>query len=763
MNFYRHRPLALIITICVLASAAVYFLPGHLKVAFIALIAVLAPISVSVLKRCGVKVVCNISPAPFIFICATLTMVMTLISFVYFDVHVARYDALTKGSIKATVTSVESRTAYGAVYSVRMSARDGKAEHAKGFIAIDDATQFNIGDVIEADVEFCILEDFYSYREASRFELITDGVAFTANTVGEVRLCGEDNGIFTFLARLRERFSAKISLYLDKDSAPLADALFLGKRADLGKIKRDFTYIGAMHLLALSGLHLSIVAGGLERLLMHLGVGAKARYILTVLLAFFYVALTGFIPSATRAAIMLALVYTASFLDTDSDRVTSLFIAVGVIALFDPTAIFDVSLQLSFAATLGILLVAEPAKRLSEKLAPSGKSRTLLRAVIRIACGMVSSLGAIMFVLPLVWFYFGEASLMSVVATLVMTPICELLLVLIPPLLICSLFEWHSACAVIGGAVRAVSAMCADVAAELSEHSALVSLGYPFALPILVGCIAVIVYMAVRGCRNWLYALIPFAASVAVFLAGVGVYDAVNDGRVTVDMASSTSSEAITLTSKRAATVIFIGEGSSQTVYPTLDFLAKRNLTQIEALVLTSASRRHVNSVRKLLNYRKVKTVFVPIPQDEHGVYIAADIAELASEYGSQLVLYDRANGSTLIHGDVTVNIAKEAKLSRSVTPLTAITFTRGDTVAAYVGASLWEDARVWSLVNGSKYMIFGSCGPTANGAPVGTAPVSTDAVYVTDDELAEVIVPWLEGSGGDIIFGAELSFELKE
>ena len=762
MNFYRRRPLALIITICVLAAATIYFIPGYLKLAFILLCAALAPTVAFILKRRGITSICNLSATSFVLICAVLMVVMALISFAYFDVHVARYDTLTKGSIKATVTSVESRTAYGAVYKVQISERDGKTERAKGLIGTDSAVEFNVGDVIKADVEFCKPVDFYSYRSASRFELVADGIAFTANTVGSVELCGKNNGIYVRLAKLREFFSANIATYLDKESAPLADALFLGNRGELGKIKRDFMYIGAMHILALSGLHLSVVAGGFERLLQCLGIGTKVRYILTVMLAFFYVALTGFVASATRAAIMLTLAYIAAILDADSDRITSLFIAVGLIVLFNPTAIFDISLQLSFAATLGLLLVSEPAYRLSNRLAPSARSNPMFRFMIRLACDMAASLGAVMFVLPLQWFYFGEFSLMSPLATLVMAPICEALLVLIPPLLICSLLSWHFACGIIAGAIRAVTDVCADVADTLCEHSELISLEYPFALPVIIICTATIIYMAVRGCRNWLYALIPFAVSVAIFLGGVYIYNAVYDGFANVDVVSGTSSEAIVLTSKCSAAVILIGEDSAQAVYGALDFLPEHNLTRIETLVLTDVSRRCVNSVRKLLNYRKVGTIFIPIPKNEYSSNLSTDIAELASEYNSRLIFYDRESDSSMVHGDVSVNIAGAAKLSRSERALTALTFEYGDTTAAYVGASVWEDAEAWGLVNGAKYMIFGSCGPIIKGSPDNTVLGTTDVIYILDSSFVAVLTPWLDGFSGTVITGKEHSFALK-
>ncbi len=762
MNFYRRRPLALIITICVSAAVAVFFLPAYLKVAFIALTALAAPITAWLLKRRGVTSVCNMSATAFVIISAAFIMVLILISFAYFNVYASRYGELSHANIEATVTSVESRTAYGAVYEVRMSERDGKAERAKGRISTDIATQFNVGDVVEADIAFCRLEDFYSYREVSRFETVADGIVFTASVVGEAKLYGEDNGIFILLARLREKISAKLSLYLDKESAPLADALFLGKREGLGKLERDFRYIGAMHLLALSGLHLSVTTLGVERLLMRLGIGVKVRYTLTILLAFFYVALTGFIASALRAAIMLTLAYTAALLDTESDRVTSLFAAVGLIVLFDPTAIFDVSLQLSFAATLGLLLVSEPIEQIFGRYAPSAKSHPILRRLAKIACEAAASLGAIMFVLPLQWFYFGEVSLMSVVSTLVLTPICEALLILMLPFLVSSLLGAHFAAGALGGAVRALSEVCADTAAALSERSLLVSLGYPFVLPIMMICVAVIVYMAVRGCRSWLYALAAFGVSVLIFLGGVLVYDTVYSARVSIDVASCTSSDAITLVSGRSAAAIFVGDGSSQTVFMTLDFLYERNLTEIEALVLTSVSRRNVNSVRRLLNLLKVETVLLPAPKDEYTAYLCSDIAELAAEYGSRLVFYDNSDTVELLHGDVTVNIAKPAYLERSASALTAITFEFGDTAAAYVGASAWEDAETWELVNGARYIVFGSCGPVIKGAPKGVVQESTAVVCLSDSSLAAVLAPWLEGFDGTVIAGGRLSLGVK-
>jgi len=150
------------------------------------------------------------------------------------------------------------------------------------------------------------------------------------------------------------------------------------------------------------------------------------------------------------------------------------------------------------------------------------------------------------------------------------------------------------------------------------------------------------------------------------------------------------------------------------------------------------------------------------MPEDEYDAYLCADIAELASEYGSQLVFYDRANTSALTHGDVTVNIAKEAKLSRSESALTVFTLEYGDTVTAYVGASAWEDAEAWGFVNGAKYMIFGSCGPMVKCAPDGKVSDATETICLSDGTLAQTLLSWLDGFEGVIMAGTRLSFALK-
>ena len=762
MNFYRRRPLALIISLCILVSAAGCFLHGITKLILLAVIPAAAPVVITVLRRHGVTDICNLAPMPFVIITAALMMSMTLTSFAYFDIYAARYESLAGGRIRATVVEVENRESFIAVYRVRLEEYNGENVNAKGVLSSDTALTLTVGDIIETDAEFQPLDKFYDYTDIPRLQMLSDGIVFGGSTVGSVTRVGSSECLEVQLARLRDAFSASMALYLDRDSSALAEALLLGQRGGLGRIQRDFNYIGVIHLLALSGLHLSVIGGGLEGVLKCFRVRRRVRYIAVTLFIIFYTALTGLLVTVIRAAVMLIIYYLASLFDTDSDGVTALFFAVGVIVLVDPTAVFDVSLQLSFAATLGIILLSDTARRYAAKRLSDGRSHPILEGLLGMAVNIAASLGATMFILPLQWLYFGEGSPMSVPATLIMSVLCEGMLILLPPLLICSLIGWSTACGILGGTVCILSELCASTAETLAEHSVLVSLRYPFALPIILITAAVIVWMIIRNFPSWLYALIPFAAASVIYFGCVCAYDAVYAERVTLDLASDGANDVITLVSRRSAMIVDIGEGSATMMYLARNALSKRYLTEIDTLMLTDIHRRHTSSVRTLLKNRRVRRILIPSPTDEYEMYIVSDIIAAAGEYGAKTVLYDLSHGADVIHGDVRAAMCQRYTLSRSTRPLKALTFAYEGTTTAYVGASVWEHNEAWSFVDGAKYMIFGSVGPIAKVSVEQVVKESTEVVWIADEGLAEFIVPWLDGFDGTLFVENDVSMVIQ-
>ncbi len=206
----------------------------------------------------------------------------------------------------------------------------------------------------------------------------------------------------------------KIGELFPADAAGFLKGLLLGDKSDLDYgTKNDLSLAGLSHIVAVSGLHVSILFGALYL------VTAKRRgpgLLIGIPLALAFAALAGFTPSVTRAAIMQILLLLAAGLGREYDPPTALSFAALVILIINPMAISAVSFQLSFGAVAGIFLLPGKIQRflLAENRLNAAKGRSLRNRILRLLAGSVSvTLGASVFTTPLVAYYFGVVSLMA--------------------------------------------------------------------------------------------------------------------------------------------------------------------------------------------------------------------------------------------------------------------------------------------------------------------------------------------------------------
>ncbi len=138
--------------------------------------------------------------------------------------------------------------------------------------------------------------------------------------------------------------------------AGLNRAILLGRRNDLSRErKRAFVDAGTIHVFAISGLHVMVVAWLLQSLLARVGVSPRGCGLIGLPLVWAYVVLTGARPSAIRAATMASLMFAAPVLGRRSDSLAAWSItALGVYAL-SPELVFDLGCALSFTVMFGIV------------------------------------------------------------------------------------------------------------------------------------------------------------------------------------------------------------------------------------------------------------------------------------------------------------------------------------------------------------------------------------------------------------------------
>lgn len=241
-------------------------------------------------------------------------------------------------------------------------------------------------------------------------------------------------------ARLRQHILTTLEELLPGDTSVFAKALLLGDSSDLDyETKTDFTVSGIRHIVAVSGLHVSILFS-----LLHT-VSFRRRF-LSALLSFptllLFAALTGFTPSVSRACLMSGLMLLASLLNREYDKETALAFAGLVLLIGNPLVIASVSYQLSFASVAGIFLFAPEIRRwmLSWK---QGKLWSYVSGSVSV------TLGATVLTVPLCALYFGTVSLVAVLTNLLVLWVISFLFYGL--ILLCLLGNFWTAGAVILG------------------------------------------------------------------------------------------------------------------------------------------------------------------------------------------------------------------------------------------------------------------------------------------------------------------------
>ena len=230
---------------------------------------------------------------------------------------------------------------------------------------------------------------------------------------------GETGGIKGAINRIRQRLSAGIAAIAPGDIAALADAVLTGDQSGLSDgVKLDFRYSGLAHLFAVSGLHLTVWTGLIFFLFGSSPRARRPRAVVSLLFIVFYVCLTGFSKSVLRSGLMLSVMNIAAFIKPEYDSISALFFAVTAILFADPFAVASLSLQLSFLAVLGIIIILPELRAKTAARIRSFKPKTLAFAADKLFAAAALSLVTSVCSLPVTAPRFGYFAPIGLVSNL---------------------------------------------------------------------------------------------------------------------------------------------------------------------------------------------------------------------------------------------------------------------------------------------------------------------------------------------------------
>ncbi len=232
---------------------------------------------------------------------------------------------------------------------------------------------------------------------------------------------------------LRERLAASLAGALPEPQGSLAQAILLGLRGNIpDSLSQAFSRTGTAHLLAISGLHMSIIIAILLSLCTLVFGRQRSIYIwLTLALMWLYALLAGMHPPIIRAAIMGSLFLIAVYMGRQGSAIIALAFAAAVMVGIQPGLLWTVSFQLSFLAMAGLILLYPYLQTWGRKgVARISGNREMLAAAGNMTTDVfAASLAAIVAVAPIIAYNFGIVSLVGLPATFFALPALPFIIV----------------------------------------------------------------------------------------------------------------------------------------------------------------------------------------------------------------------------------------------------------------------------------------------------------------------------------------------
>lgn len=408
---------------------------------------------------------------------------------------------------------------------------------------------------------------------------------------------------------------------------------------------------GLAHLFAVSGLHCAFLVT-----LLALLISRRQRLLcaVTIPLLLFYMVMVGMSPSVVRACIMQIFLLIAPLFRRGSDPLTSLAAALLVILLCNPFAAASVSLQLSFSATLGMVLLSP---RLYKLLAGwyKGKCRPLRAALCFVAANLSATLSAVVFTAPLTAWYFRIFVLVAPLSSLLAVPAAgwSFMAAFVTVLLG---FVWLPLASLLGWISWVLVRYILWIAnGMMSWRYHAVYFTNPYLIYWLLFLYAAFIGCAATpdGKRKYLLAS---ALSVLTLTAAIWVNrQDYRYGVLTALTLDVGQGESVILTSGGETALVDCGSSNSYKDPGGLaaDTLHSMGVRELSAVVVTHYHADHTNGLYEVLRRIPVQTIYLPDIEDEYGV--RERLVSLAEEKGAQVTYVTKETADTL--GDTVLTI----------------------------------------------------------------------------------------------------------
>ncbi len=519
----------------------------------------------------------------------TVVITMLIASLVY-ALHtcasylpIASYDGKT-ADVTAQITDI-SQTQSGYRYTLEVEQIDGNniQKPFKCTMYSKNKIEADYYDRLIAKGEFVLLsESAFSKNKASGVYLkfITDTPFYDSEKI----ISTYQKPLRYKFIQMREYISDSISSMISKENSGLLKGMIIGADENISYEAKDgFSKSGMEHILTLSGYHIVLLVGMANIVLDLIYTGRKRKGTIILFVIVVFVGVSGFTASAIRAAVMSSALYISSAFSRRNDGLNALGLASLALTLFNPYAVCDLGLVLSFSSTLGIILFSSKLTRyISRRLKAYGYISYALVSFF------ATSLSASLLIAPVCVGAFSGISFVAPIANMLASPIISLIMymgiaigilgkipflrvVLTPFAIICD------------GLLTFVTSFVKFVG---NLPLAYLKIGFNFIYLLLAGCgIIILISLFCKLRAKAVATALLFCMLITV--ASVGSYILFATNTITIGNVDYKDSHSIIVTYKNRAVIINNGD-SIELARQTKDYLESKFAKNIEMYVNTS-------------------------------------------------------------------------------------------------------------------------------------------------------------------------------
>ncbi len=610
-------------TFCAALAAAVfaahYFLQGDVYLWFAIGSALLASISIFLSGEMRLRII-------LVCLGAAVGFAACAVSFAVKTEPCIENDGKT---LEITALVTEYPKNYDDYSCVIISLRTDGLPRTKASVGFYDTQELTLrpGDIIS----FTAAVKYSGFRYDEPYDrLIADDIFLRCYPKSEVLVTGRQSNAFLYFPREIEKAIVETAQKVfPEESVGFMTALLTGNKDKLYEDLDNYNAMsraGILHVVAVSGLHVAFLIGFLRLIVRK----KKTASIIGIPLVWIFAAVAGFVPSIIRAAFMQSAVLISPLFKRENDSLTSLTAILAIMLIINPEACASVSLQLSFAAILGMIMLTgrmntamlrRLKKRRKKRAGETGLLlRTADRAVDAVIATFSASIGALALSTPIMAWHFGSFATYSILANV--------------------LIFWAVSAAFILGYLSCFAGMIwlpmgvfgGYAAGLLSEYISLVCrlcAALPFSLIFvsegyflfwLISIYAVFgLWFLLRRKRiregGGFRPVLPVCLVISLLCIGVIITEVqARNAPASMTAVDVGQGQSLVISSGNSTAVIDCGgKGTATNAGDTVAaYLQQNGIRSIDALCITHFDEDHVNGLMRLMTQVKVKYLVLP-------------------------------------------------------------------------------------------------------------------------------------------------------